>query len=421
MLATPELILEASQASRLAALLPQYRKAAPLYHGVPESTSGSAPETVHDQLRYFPLITKQDIRNDFPRNFLGPAADLDQLVEQDSLELEHTSGTSEQRTALLLPRGWWAEQEHRALRLNPVAAEVLEQNPATRRVTIASPVCSGDICYTSVPTREDRIVGQSLFLSLSKLPFLWSETELARMASETLDWQPQFLDVDPVYGVVFALYCERQGIRLPSLRFVLCSYEYLSLVHRQILARVFQVPVIDLYGSTETGHLMVEQPDGLMRSSLETALLEVLDADSQGIGDLIVTTLTNDYMPLIHYRIGDLVQKLEQAYHTRYVLHGRRADAFQTTRGRVTTRQVDQCFSGLHGFAHYQLVQRDGDQWQLRFVLDGTGPDAPGLQTIQQRLVERLGIQCGLTVSPTNLIMPESSGKFRLGYPARNA
>ena len=166
MLATPELILEAGQASRLAELLPRYRKTVPLYIDIGEQPLESATETVHDQLRRFPLITKQDIRNDFPRNFLGPDADVDYLVEQDALELEHTSGTSEERTALLLPRGWWAEQEQRALRLNPLAAEVLDQNPAARRVTIASPVCSGDICYTSVPTREDRIVGQSLFLSL---------------------------------------------------------------------------------------------------------------------------------------------------------------------------------------------------------------------------------------------------------------
>lgn len=421
MLATPELILEASQSSRLAALLPQYRKNVPLYRGIAEKTLESAPETVRDQLRRFPLITKQDIRNDFPRNFLGADADLEGLVEQDALELEHTSGTSEERTALLLPRGWWAEQEHRALRLNPVAAEVLEQSPAARRVTIASPVCSGDICYTTVPTHEDRIVAQSLFLSLSKLPFLWSESDLARMAAEAHDWQPQFLDVDPVYGVIFALYCESQGIRLPSLRFVLCSYEYLSLVHHQILQRVFQVPIINLYGSTETGHLLVEQPDGLMRPSLETAFLEVLDPGPQGIGDLVVTTLTNDYMPLIHYRIGDLVQKLEHSYHTRYVLHGRSADAFQTGQGRVTTRQVDECFSGLPGFAHYQLLQRDVDQWQLRFVPDGAGPDAGGLQTIRERLVERLGAKGGLTISATNLIMPESSGKFRLGYPSRRA
>jgi len=68
------------------------------------------------------------------------------------------------------------------------------------------------------------------------------------MAAEAVEWQPQFLDVDPVYGVLFALYCERRGIRLPSLRFILGSYEFVSVVHRRILERVFGVPVFNIYG-----------------------------------------------------------------------------------------------------------------------------------------------------------------------------
>ena len=72
-------------------------------------------------LRRLPLITKQDIRRDFPSQFPArDAAELDALLDQDLVELEHTSGTSEERTPLLLGRGWWAEQEERALRLNSV-------------------------------------------------------------------------------------------------------------------------------------------------------------------------------------------------------------------------------------------------------------------------------------------------------------
>ena len=33
-----------------------------------------------------------------------------------------------------------------------------------------------------------------------------------------------------------------------------------------------------------------------------------MDADPDGVGDLVVTTLTNDYMPLLRYRIGDLAR-----------------------------------------------------------------------------------------------------------------
>src|ERR1019366_7867346 len=342
------------------------------------------------------------------------------FLDQDLVELEHTSGTSEERTLLLLGRGWWLEQEERALRLNPLVASVLDEFPNARRVTINSPVCSGDICYTGVPSRTDRAVGNALFVSLSRYPFLWSEAELARMAAETADWQPQFLDADPVYGVLFALYCERRGIRLPSLRFVLCSYEFVSVAHRRIMERVFGVPVFNLYGSTETGHLLMETGRGEMRSSLETALLEVLNLDAHGIGELAVTTLTNDFMPLIRYRIGDLVERHKGPYHTNYVVHGRAADAFVAPDcRRVTTWQIDQCLADLPGFAHYQLSERAAGDWLLRFVPDMTAPNAKAIEKLRQRLTQLLGVSGDLAVQQTDLLVPESSGKFRLGYPAK--
>jgi phenylacetate-CoA ligase len=420
MLATPELIQEAALPYRLGRLLPRWLREVPLYQrpGGLVQLSGEAVSLA--ELHRLPLITKQDIRHNFPRNFLRAGVELDTLLDQDLVELEHTSGTSEERTPLLLGRGWWAEQEERALRVNPFVAGVLDEFPGARRVTINSPVCSGDICYSGVPSRADRVVGNALFVSLSRYPFLWAEAELARMAAETLEWQPQFLDVDPVYGVLFALYCERRGIRLPSLRFILGSYEFVSVVHRRILERAFVVPVFNLYGSTETGHLLMETTPGEMRPSLETALLEVLNTDSQGISELAVTTLTNDFMPLIRYRIGDLVERHERPYYTSYLLHGRAADAFIAADGRrVTTWQIDQCLADLSGVAHYQLCERAGGEWLLRFVPDLTAPGAKAIEELRQRLARLLGVNGKLAVQQTDLLVPESSGKFRLGYPAK--
>jgi phenylacetate-CoA ligase len=240
------------------------------------------------------------------------------------------------------------------------------------------------------------------------------------MAAEAAEWQPQFLDVDPVYGVVFALYCERRGIRLPSLRFIVGSYEFVSVVHRRILERVFGVPVFNLYGSTETGHMLMQVGSGEMRPSLETALLEVLNTDAQGISELAVTTLTNDFMPLIRYRIGDLVERHERPYYTSYLVHGRAKDAFVTTAGRrVTTWQIDHCVADLPGIAHYQLCERTGGEWLLRFVPDIAVPTAAQIEELRRRLTELLGVGGGLAIQQTDLLAPESSGKFRLGYPLR--
>ena len=111
MLATPDLVEEAAQPARLADLLPRWLGKVPLYSppSHPPAPGQIDAEGVLQELERRPLITKQDIRHGFPHNFLGPEADLDWLVESGALELEHTSGTSEARTPLLLPLGWWAE------------------------------------------------------------------------------------------------------------------------------------------------------------------------------------------------------------------------------------------------------------------------------------------------------------------------
>jgi phenylacetate-coenzyme A ligase PaaK-like adenylate-forming protein len=420
MLTTPELIKEAALPYRLGKVLPRWLREVPLYQRTSPAPLLTGEAISPAELRHLPLITKEDIRRDFPRNFLRAGMELDTLLDQELVELEHTSGTSEERTPLLLGRGWWAEQEERALRLNPFVAGVLNEFPNARRVTINSPVCSGDICYSGVPSRADREVGNALFVSLSRYPFLWGESELARMAAEAAEWRPQFLDVDPVYGVVFALYCERRGIRLPSLRFIVGSYEFVSVVHRRIMERVFGVSVLNLYGSTETGHLLMEAGRGEMRPSHETALLEVLDTDAQGVSELAVTTLTNDYMPLIRYCIGDLVERHERPYCTSYFVHGRAKDAFVLADGRrVTTWQIDQCAADLSGIAHYQLCQRAAGEWLLRFVPDIAAPTAAELDELRRRLEQLLGADGKLAIQQTDLLTPESSGKFRLGYPLR--
>ena len=404
-----------AQIQRLAKALPRWIAKVPLYRQIKADIGAS---DAMSQFHLLPQITKQEIRQNFPRNFLPNGVELENLLDESLVELEHTSGTSEARTPLILALGWWAQQEERALRLNRVASEALDACPNPRRVTLTSPVCNGDVCYTGVPTKSDRVVGNTLHASLSRHPFLWGETDLARMAEETAEWQPRFLDVDPVYGVAFARYCERKGICFPTLRFVLCSYEFVSLTHRTIIERAFGVPVYDLYGSTETGHLLMEDETRQMRPSLDTALMEIVEPDSNGVGQLIVTTLTNDYMPLIRYRIGDLAERNNQDSRTTYQVHGRAADAFVTPAGRrVTILQLDQCFAGLVGFAHYQLLHPSKTQWLLRYVPDSVPPTDASRKELQRRLMSKLDVATGLSIEETDMLMPESSGKFRLGYP----
>jgi phenylacetate-CoA ligase len=291
----------------------------------------------------------------------------------------------------------------------------LDNRPDARRATLTTPACNGRACLSPWRSRAFRTLGNTLFVNQSRIPFLLREEELARMAAEISDWSPTFLDVDPVHGAWFALFCERQGIRFPSLEFILCSYEFASVVHRRILERVFDIPVINLYGSTETGHMLIEGDHGEMKLSYENAVLEVIEADRRGVGELAITTLTNDYMPLLRYRIGDLVERRTQFDETTYIVHGRSLDSLRDRDGRrVTTFEVDQCFAGAQGMAHYQLHQESSKACRLRFVPDGGGPTAEEQRRLVSRLDTLLQPPGGIEVEGMNLVLPTLSGKFRL-------
>ena len=354
-----------------------------------------------------PHITKSQLREHSPEGFLPAGLELKDLIARGLIEEESTSGTSGASVRVVFGKTWWAEQEQRALVRNPFLAGIFGTRPSLRRAVFTTPGCSGVSCHQRWLNLEQRTLGDSLFVNQSRIPFTLSEEKLAGMAKETADWAPDFLDVDPVHGAWFALYCERHGLRFPSLRFVLTSYEYASVVHRAIMERVFRVPTINLYGSSETGHLLVEA-DGVMRPSPETALLET--AATRGVGELLVTTLSNPYLPLLRYEIGDYVEKLDDGY----LVHGRKRDALRDTDGRtLTTRMVDEAFRGIAGIVHYQLRQKPDGSAHLLLLPETPGSD---LGPAQARLTDALSQLLGapVTAEAANLITPEDSGKFRL-------
>ncbi len=402
-LSSPPLARTSDEAVRLQAAIAQTA-------GVPFYGSGDWQAAFADrsaQLADLPRITKSQLREHSPEGFLPAGLSVESLLASGLIEEESTSGTSGASVRVVFGKTWWAEQELRALLRNPFLAECFGGRTSLRRAVLTTPGCSGVSCYNRWLNLEQRTLGDSRYVNQTRIPFSLGDDKLAVMTDEVAAWEPAFLDVDPVHGAWFALYCERHGRRFPSLRFILTSYEFTSVTHRAIMERVFGVPVIDLYGSSETGHLLVET-DGVMRPSPETALLESTSADD--IGELLVTTLTNPYLPLMRYEIGDYVERVAGGY----LVHGRKRDALRGADGRIlTTRQVDAAFSGLRGIAHYQLRQRTDGSAHLSLLPEQA---SDGLASAQATLGERLSRLLGTSVTSESvgLLTPEDSGKFRL-------
>lgn len=402
-LSSPPIARTSEEAARLQAAIAQ-TAGVPFY----EASDWQAAFADHSvQLADLPRITKSQLREHSPEGFLSAGLTVESLLARGLIEEESTSGTSGASVRVVFGKTWWAEQELRALLRNPFVAEIFGERTSLRRAVLTTPGCSGVSCYNRWLNLEQRTLGDSRYVNQTRIPFSLCDDKLAVMADEVAAWEPAFLDVDPVHGAWFALHCERHGRRFPSLRFILTSYEFTSVTHRAIMERVFGVPVIDLYGSSETGHLLVET-DGIMRPSPETALLESTTAT--GIGELLVTTLTNPYLPLVRYEIGDYVERVAGGY----LVHGRKRDALRGADGRIlTTRQVDATFTGLSGISHYQLRQRTDGSAHLSLLPEHAGDE---LVAAQATLVERLSLLLGtpVTSDSVGLLTPEDSGKFRL-------
>ncbi len=138
---------------------------------------------------------------------------------------------------------------------------------------------------------------------------LLSASQAPRLASWLQKLAPDVLVAMPAY---LKRLWERD-CQLPSLTGLLSSAEPLDDALREALSHFWHCEILDHYGMTETGYgLAVECPahDGLHLRALDV-LVEIVDGKGNIVpigeeGEIVVTTLAREAMPLIRYRTGDM-------------------------------------------------------------------------------------------------------------------
>ena len=115
--------------------------------------------------------------------------------------------------------------------------------------------------------------------------------------------------------VQFAKYLDRENLELksicPSLRVCIVTSEMLFNSDRELMQRVFGVPIINEYGASELDLIAFENPNGSWRVNNETIYVEILDDVGKKVsngseGRVVITSLFNKAHPFIRYDIGDI-------------------------------------------------------------------------------------------------------------------
>jgi phenylacetate-CoA ligase len=121
-----------------------------------------------------------------------------------------------------------------------------------------------------------------------------------------------------IYGYPSAIFALAEYIKNNKLsgnklgiKVIMITAESSSLEQRSVIEEVFGCRTANEYGCSETGGFVYECPEGNWHISSELTFIEFIGQDGRpvspgGRGEILLTHLRNNYMPLIRYRVGDI-------------------------------------------------------------------------------------------------------------------
>jgi phenylacetate-CoA ligase len=260
--------------------------------------------------------------------------------------------------------------------------------------------------------------------------FSLTATEMERFAKMLMAWQPRF-----VIGYASALemfsrfLLERPELRIRP-RAVKTTADVLSQQQRNLIEKAFGCSVYDFYGSREVNNLAAECPghQGLHVNAL-TRYIEVVDDDGNALppglpGRILVTDLTNYFMPFIRYEIEDIgswkgkpctcgrpFPLLEQIW-------GRTSDFLVTPQGKMIHGEcVTHLFYDLPEVAQFQLEQKALGEIHVSFTLR-PGVEGNPVERLRARLRDALGANIDFVIHRVGKIDRPPSGKHRFTVSA---
>ena len=238
------------------------------------------------------------------------------------------------------------------------------------------------------------------------------------------------LDPDVVYHfpsalLMIARILEREpGRHRFKPRLAICHGEFMAEEQQTYMERVLECPVHNEYGAQEFNRMGWDcsEQRGFHEDS-DSVHIEILNGNEPTKrgeeGEVVVTGLANDLMPLIRYRIGDAGILLGSGCGCgralpRYALtEGRLDDVLELPDGsRVGPRTLAPRIEQLRGFHQYRVIQVAPDTFEVLLV---RAPDAtPDLeQRVKDVVLDVVGRSLKVSVQSVPTIELSRRGKLR--------
>lgn len=288
-----------------------------------------------------PLTTKQDLRDQYPFGMLAvPRSRLDTYHE--------SSGTAGQSTPSYYTAEDWIDLTDRYARK---WVGITPEDTFFVRTPYALMI-TGHLAQASA-RRQGATVVPGDYRSLA-MPY-------SRVVKAIHDLEVSLTWSIPTEPLVWAATAQAAGLRpradFPALRALFVGGEPLTPARRSRISEIWGVPIVEEYGSTETGSLAGECPHGRMHLWSDRMIFEVYDPATgritkAGNGQLLVTPLYREAMPLLRYNLEDDVEvsyaDCPCGWHLPSIrVLGRSAFGHPVAEGTVTQQQLEELVFSL--------------------------------------------------------------------------
>jgi phenylacetate-CoA ligase len=273
-------------------------------------------------------------------------------------------------------------------------------------------------------------------LGCTVVPMSGGQTE--KQVGLIADFNPKIIMVTPSYMLALLDEMERQNVdpRACGLKIGIFGAEPWTESMRARLEARAGIDAVDIYGLSEVigpgvAQECVETKDGLHIWE-DHFYPEIVDPETGTVlpdgeyGELVITSLTKEAMPVVRYRTRDLTRLLPGTARPmrRIERIGGRSDDMLIVRGvNVFPTQIEELVLLDARLApHYQLrLTRAGNLDEMTVIVEAAGDAsdaAASAQTLRGRIKERVGITVAVEVAPPGTL-PPSQGKARHVFDLR--
>lgn len=335
-----------------------------------------------------PLTTKADLQKNYPFGLLA-------MKQQELASYHESSGTEGKSVASYYTEKDWEDIVSRFLR----SSIALSDEDRFFIKTPYSMVMTAHQAQRAANARGAMVIpadNRSLNMPYSRVVELLSQLEV------TVSWSL------PTEVLLWRIAAEANGIspesRFESLRAFWVAGETLGPEKRRAISQLWGGrPVIQDYGSTETGSLAGECALGHLHLWSDRVFFEVYDPTSQtlqtsGVGQLVVSPLYREAMPLVRYLIGDWVEIQHDACSCGSPLptvriFGRGAEALQIKNQTLTAYDIEEAVFGAGDALKVALWRAVWSEERLEISIYGLRRgDARLLEDFSQAVAAKLSV-----------------------------